>query len=1404
MTEPGKHTDPAEFLARLAQHGVRLRLVDGERIEVRAAVGQLSDGIRRELAERKAELIGLLKQGDAAALPQIVPDEDRRHEPFPPSDLQMSFLVGSSSQFEYHVRPHQYMEFDFAELDPERFETALGAMLHRQRGSLVVVRDDLQLETVRDPAPVKVRVTDVRQAPDAEAQAVIERTRDEMQAAELPLDTWPWMDVRITRYGDGRARLHYNNNNFFSDGPGTGRFLDSVLASYHEPSAALPELQLGYRDCVLALAALEESERGEASRKYWCDRMADWPQAPDLPLVTGADTRSRAQLTRREFTLTAAQWSRFKQHATDNGVTATNAVYAVYAEIVAYWSGSRHFLLNNMMTHRLPLHPQITEVVGNFASLYPLEVDWRHDEAFRDRAGRLQTQVMTDVEHTYWSGVKVLQQLNQVRRTPGKAACPFVVGSGLFMGHLDQPVFSHLETPQVLLDNQFWEQSDGGLWVVWDLIESMFPAGLIDAMHTAYRELLLLLAEDPAAWARSSFDLLPAEQRARRAAVNDTGRSVPEGLLGRALPQQAGRRPGASAVVAADGTLDYAQLRERAQELAALLHRNGVRPADCVAVLLPKGAEQIAAVHGVLAARAAYVPIDPGWPRERVGELLADARVTAVLTSEAERDSLVPVAGCPVLATTQATAVPGPPAVPEGDPGDTAYVIYTSGSSGKPKGAMLDHTGPLNTVVDINRRFAIGPDDVVFGVSSLCFDLSVYDVFGTAEAGATLLLPPPGTTDPGQWADLVQEHGVTVWNSVPALMQLFAEAAEQAGLTFPALRVVLLSGDWIPVQLPALIGRIAPHARVVSLGGATEASIWSIHHPIDRVDPDWASIPYGRPLGNQHWRVRDAVGRDAPDRVTGDLYIGGTGVALGYLNDPDRTAASFVTDPVTGERLYRTGDLGRYLPDGDIEFLGRADFQVKIQGFRVEPGEIEHALAQHPAVRHAVVVARTAGSGRQLAGYVVAEHDAPRPRPEELIAHLADRLPGHLVPSFVVVLDALPLTANGKLDRRAIEAIGPTYDDRARTHTPPGTETEKALVEIWESVLGVDRIGIHDDFFDLGGQSFAALRVIGMVGTRLGLRAPLGALLERRTVAALAELLEQDTGQDTWSPLVALDDTGEGTPWALVHPAGGNVLCYRGLAELLDGPCHAFQAPGPGVGRQPLDTVEALAECYAEALLAVRPHGPYRVAGWSSGGVIAFELARLLEQRGETVERLVVIDSPAPERALDQEASGTGATGGTERADGADEAAMLLWFLEDLDVGFDPAAVRPSAAAELAAAPEPERLARAVELARAQGLEVPEAADLALSWPVFRGVITACHRYRARTVAADVTVVRAAHGRVSEFEGHPHTESAEWGWAPLTGGRTTAATTDGTHHTLLTGAHVAAVAALMTTCPAQH
>jgi amino acid adenylation domain-containing protein len=1365
------------LLAELGRSGVKLRLSNGDRLEVIAPRGGLTTDLREAITQSKPELLAWLRNapGPDQGLPTIVADPARAGEPFSPSDLQTSFLIGSRPGFEYHVRPHQYAEWDMAGIEPDRLVEALNRVIWNMRANLFVVRDDLLLAPVGEPAPLSVPIHDLRGLPAGEAEQRIVAVRESMVRTELPLGHWPWLELQISRPSDDSIRLHYNNNNFFIDAIASGRFLQDILHAYEHPDEQPEPLAIGYRDCVLALAELETSELGLASKKYWCDRMADWPTAPPIPLVAGAQSRRRSLLDRREFVLPAELWAALKQKAGARGLTPTNLLYAVYAEVLATFSGSRHFLINNMITHRLPLHPQIGDVPGQFASLYPLEIDWRPDEPFTDRVRRLRRQVTADMDHVYWSGVKVLQELNRQRHAPGRAVCPFVIGSALFAGPTDRPVYSRLETPQTLLDCELWELGDGALWVVWDVIEAMFPPGLMDGMHAASGALLTLLATDDDAWLQHSFDLLPADQRARRAALNASAPAAAGRLLQDYPPQPAGKL----AVIGADTALSYGDLDRRCGVLARRLQEHGVTSGDLVAVVLPKSPDQVTAVLSALRAGGSYVPIDPQWPAERIRLLLADAGVSAALTSEALLGELTGLSAAPMLAVDawagheSSADVPGndvPRPVDRG-PEDLAYVIYTSGSTGRPKGAMLDHRGPVNTVTDINARFGIGSDDVVFGVSSLCFDLSVYDVFGTLAAGATLVMPPPGSADPMAWIDLVTSTGVTVWNSVPAIMQLFAEEAAAAGASFPALRVVLLSGDWIPVDLPGQIRKIAPNARVISLGGATEASIWSIHHPIDEVPDDWVSIPYGRPLAGQTWHVLDGAGRDAPDWVPGPLYIGGVGVALGYLGDAVRTEAAFVTHPQTGERLYRTGDLGRYRPDGEIEFLGRADFQVKIQGFRVEPGEVEHVLLEHPQVGRAAVVARASGSGRQLSAFVVSEVDEVTLR-----AYLVDRLPSYLVPSHLVVLDELPLTGNGKLDRKALEALGPAEDRATRTPTPPRTPTEVALAEIWSAVLGLDEIGIHDDFFELGGQSFAALRMSSLLAARLGRRVPLGTLLDRRTIAELSDWLDLSIAE--WSALARLSEAVPGRPpWFLVHPAGGDVLCYRGLAELLDRPVHAFQAPGPACGRVPLTQVADFADLYLPELLAAQPAGPYRIGGWSSGAVIAFELAARLERLGHQVERVLVLDSPAPIEG---------------RA--VDDVTALLWFLEDLDVGFDLGAV---AAADLDALATGYSLEAALELAAAQGIDVStlHAADLMPTFAVFLGVVRACNTYQPPTVSAPITVIRALGGSVPEFAGHPHAESPDWGWSTLTSATTICSAVSGTHHTLLGPAQVRTVAA---------
>ncbi len=469
--------------------------------------------------------------------------------------------------------------------------------------------------------------------------------------------------------------------------------------------------------------------------------------------------------------------------------------------------------------------------------------------------------------------------------------------------------------------------------------------------------------------------------------------SVEDAVLHAGFLAQAEKQPDCVALVWSGGSMTYGDLASSAGHLAGRLRALGVEPNDLIGVSVAKGWQQVVAVLGVLMAGGAYLPIDPGLPDERRHYLVEHGEVRVVVTAD-EEIGRWPTSVAQVAAIADDTTVPGdPPAQPPQAPTDLAYVMYTSGSTGTPKGVAITHRAAWNTIRNINDRFEVGPADRVLCLSSLSFDLSVYDLFGLLAAGGAIVLPDSDAArDPRHWLELCEAHRVTIWNSVPALMEMSVEQAEVGPPISSTLRLVLLSGDWIPVGLIDRIRGAAQAAQVVSLGGATEAAIWSIFYPLDQVDPMWKSIPYGKPLGNQFWEVLNERLEPCPVHVPGHLYIGGAGLAECYWRDEERTAASFIRHPRSGERLYRTGDLGRYLPDGNIEFLGREDAQVKIGGYRIELGEIEAHLATHPQVRAGAIAAVGEPRGhRRLVAYVV-------PAGAEPTAGSASTLPSGMAP----------------------------------------------------------------------------------------------------------------------------------------------------------------------------------------------------------------------------------------------------------------------------------------------------------------------------------------------------------------------------------------------------------------------
>jgi len=658
------------------------------------------------------------------------------------------------------------------------------------------------------------------------------------------------------------------------------------------------------------------------------------------------------------------------------------------------------------------------------------------------------------------------------------------------------------QTPQVWLDHTLLEL-EGRLLFNWDSIDELFPEGMIEHMFSAYNALLDRLLE-PSAWGANTPQLLPL---ARLPAPLDQQGALP--LMHELFERQASATPNAVAVISAQRQLTYGQLRVEARDLGARLQTRGVVPNRLVAVMMERGWEQVVATLGILYAGGAYLPIDPTLPAERVRHILERAEVNLVLTQPSLLEVIEWPSPVSVIAVTDAVTAEHAALKPvDVAPTDLAYVIYTSGSTGQPKGVVIDHRGAVNTLLDINRRFAVGPADRVLAISSLSFDLSVYDFFGTLAVGAAVvILEPQLALDPAHWNALIERHQVSLWNSVPALLGMLLEYVEGEGGTLPAsVRVAMLSGDWIPLTLPQRLWTAQPSAQLFSLGGATEASIWSICYPVQHVDPAWRSIPYGKALDHQRFYVLDEALQLRPTWVAGQLYIGGIGLAQGYWRDETLSAGSFFAHPLTGERLYRTGDLGRLLPDGNIEFLGREDNQVKVQGYRIELGEIEAALNRHPGVQSAVVriLGSTLGEKR-LAGYVLKADSGLQA--SDFAQYLADKLPAYMVPSSFTFVEAWPLSSNGKVDKKRLPEPSPEQD------TGPALEVdgpqEQRLVAIVQGVLKRDSIAGNANLLNLGATSIDIVRISNALSTELSFRPHVAQLLAQPTLLHLIGMYRQ-------------------------------------------------------------------------------------------------------------------------------------------------------------------------------------------------------------------------------------------------------------------------------------------------------
>jgi amino acid adenylation domain-containing protein len=1011
-------------------------------------------------------------------------------------------------------------------LDVAALERSVAEVARRHESLRTVFRpgaDGDAVQTVLEPGPFAFRRVELAGVPEAEREARVRELAREEAAAPFDLAAGPLLRGALLRLGEDDAVALFTLHHIVSDEWSAPILVREVSVLYEAfargASSPLPELPVQYADYAAWQRRWLAGETTARQLAYWRERLRDAPPLLELPT-----DRPRPAVPHPEGGIRVAHFpaelaDALRALSRREGATPFMTLLAGFQALLARYAGTDDVLVGTPVAGRTRLETEA--MIGFFVNTLVLRADLSADPTTRELLAQARERMLEAQTHQDVPFERLVDEL-RVERSLGHTPLFQVMftlaepgGEPLRLGEVEvEPLPT--ETGATPFDLALvLAGEDGGLRCSVEYRAELWDAATVDRMLEHFRVLLAGMAADPLARV-SALPLMPPGERERVVERwNDTAYDFPRHLtLHEAFAARAARTPDATAVVFEGGELTFAGLDARAAGVAARLRSLGVGPEERVGITMERGPEMPAAVLGVLRAGAAYVPLDPAYPEDRLRWVLEDCGARVLLTQGALAERFEWFAG-EVVAVDKAPLQRGTPvdaaALPHSSsPDNLAYVIYTSGSTGRPKGVAVPHRAVLNFAVDMAARMGLGEGDRVLQFASLGFDVVVEELFPTWLAGAAVVLAGENLFSPPELTRAIARHGVTGLELPTAYWHEWTYDLVHGGGRVPeCVRWVIVGGERIAPE------RLAEWATLgvplVHVFGLTETACTSTTLRLEAGDDGGGrrhNLPVGTPHGNVRLYVLDPHGEPVPAGVPGELFIGGEGVARGYLGQPELSAERFVPDPfaaVAGGRLYRTGDRVRRLEDGGLEVLGRMDFQVKIRGFRIETGEVEAVLTDHPAVCEAFVMAREDAPGdRRLAAYVVGE-GARGPDVDALRAWLRDRLPDYMVPADWVVLAALPLTSNGKTDRAALPA--PDASAAEREYAAPRTAVEEVLAEIWRDVLGVERVGVHDDFFALGGHSLLATRVVTRTRRMLHAELPLRVLFETPTVAGLAAAL---------------------------------------------------------------------------------------------------------------------------------------------------------------------------------------------------------------------------------------------------------------------------------------------------------
>ncbi|WP_437561756.1 amino acid adenylation domain-containing protein [Sorangium sp. So ce542] len=1100
------------------------------------------------------------------------------------------------------------------------------------------VRGGQPIQVVLPEARIELRHVDLSRVPPQDRARAAQRAAEEEARRPFDLASGPPIRAALLRLADEEHALLVTAHHIACDGGSIPVLLRELSACYEAARAGrapdLPPLPVQVADVAIWQRAQADAWRGQL--EYWKRALADLE-----PLELPTDRPRGSALSHRGDTvpvrLPAPLVEALRALGRREGATMFMLLLAGYVALLHRYTGRAGVAVGSPAGGRTQV--EMEPLIGFFVNMLVLRVRVDDDPTFAELVRRVRQVTLEAQEHQDVPFEQVVDAL-QVKRDLGRT--PLFQAAFAFQGAPERPrALGGLEASPFEVDTATakfdlllaLEEGDNDISGGIEFSAELFDRSTIERWRGHLEALLAASAARPELRV-SDLPLLGREERdlvARTFSDGGSAHPAPQAACAhRLFEAQASAAPERTALLFEGAAVSYGELNRRANQLAHHLRAHGVRRGALVGVCMPRSPNMIVALLAVLKAGGAYVPLDPTYPRDRLAFMIEDAR-PALLIAQPELLEALPAALPPVVRLGESEPAfpheraddPDAGALPE----DLAYVIYTSGSTGRPKGVLIEHRS-LSAFAEAQRKqLGVEPGTRVLQFTRLSFDVSVMEIFVPLLAGGVVCLARAEALMPGPGLiDLLRQERIQIAMLTPsALMAVGFD-------TLPDLRVLCVAGEVCPVELPR---RWARGRRFLNGYGPTEATVLATSA---EYTADVARPTIGRPLPNTQVYVLDGRGQPAPVGIPGELHIGGVGLARGYLNRDDLTAARFVRaafPEAGGARLYRTGDLVRWLPNGEIDFLGRLDEQVKIRGFRIELGEIEAVLASHPDVAEAAVVTREHAPGDvRLAGFFIPR--GGRADADALRRFLAARLPDYMVPPALVPIDRWPQTPSGKIDRRALAASAPAalaaLAEGARV--PPRTRLEFELCALFEELLGAPGVGVTDDFFSLGGHSLLAVRLMTELRGRFGRDLPLTSLFRAPTVEGLAALLRDEGGapRGRASVVVPLHARGARPPLFFVHPVGGNVLCYADLAAALgdDRPFYGIQAYGLETPPRPLGSVGEMAEAYCEELRRVQPEGPYHLGGWSMGGVVAFEMARVLERGGRRVAAVVLLDAYLP------------------------------------------------------------------------------------------------------------------------------------------------------------------------------